>query len=278
MKRKPALIPLLIAFLFLLVLGLQSGYCQLTEDPYILEQGIAYGMSEVAQLTLNIAIPKTDGVFPCIVYIGWGGVASYNTIAAITASEKGYVGVVVDYRRNAKFPIPIADLKCALSWLADNRARFKIDPKRIALAGFHFGGYIALMAAYTKAEVVQDSKCYGNSQNYKVVAVISLAAPTDWSKISDETYYNTLRGEDNKQDFFSKSCPLDYIDSQDPPTLIFHGEIDKDTPAIHAELLDKKLIQEGVPHKYVLLIDQDVHIMEQWQSDLAWEFLANYLK
>ena len=83
MKRKPALIRLLLAFLFLLVLGLQSGYCQLTGDPYILEQGIAYGMSEVVQLTLNIAIPKTDGVFPCIVYIGWGGVASYDTIAAI---------------------------------------------------------------------------------------------------------------------------------------------------------------------------------------------------
>ena len=278
MCRKMFRLSLLMASLFFSLATLQNGYSQMTEDNYKLEQGLIYGMTETDPLTLNIATPNAGGLFPCIVYVGWSGVASYNTIAAINAAEKGYVGVVLDYRRNAKFPIPIGDLKCALSWLAANSATYQIDPTRIALAGFHFGGYIALLAAYTTETQLSNERCENKGRGYTIRAVIALGAPTDWSKVSDETYYGTLRGGDSKQEFFAKSSPLDYIDAKDPPTLIIHGDIDKDTSPINAELLDKKLTQKGVPHQYVLLIDQDVHIMEQWHSELSWEFLMRHLK
>lgn len=269
---------LLMASLFFSLAAPQNGYGQTTEDNYKLDQGIIYGSTDIDPLTLNIATPKAGGPFPCIVYVGWAGVASYNTIAAINAAQKGYVGVVLDYRRNAKFPIPIGDLKCALSWLAANSAAYQIDPTRIALAGFHFGGYIALLAAYTTETQLSNERCGNKGWGYTIRAVVALGAPTDWSKVSNETYYGTLRGEDSKQEFFAKSSPLDYIDAKDPPTLIIHGDIDKDTSPINAELLDKKLTQKGVLHQYVLLVDQDVHVMEQWHSELAWEFLARHLK
>ena len=257
--------------------GPQNAWGQSADETYNLEQGVIYGQTEIDPLTMNIATPAGAGPFACVVYVSWGGVASYNTLAAINAAQKGYVGVVIDYRRNAKYPVPAADVKSALRWIAANGAKYSIDPGRVAVVGFEFGAYLALMAAYTTEAEIPSAQPVKTSP-YKIKAVVSLGAPTDWSTIGDATYYASLRGSQSKEDFFAKASPLSYVDPRDPPTLIFHGEIDKRISPLNGELLDKKLAQAGVPHNYILLKDQDGHIMEEWHSEIVWDFLAKYLK
>ena len=162
-------------------------YCQSLDQPYQLEQGVAYRLTERGPLTIDIAMPGGKGPFPCIVYVGWGGVAAYNTDAAIYATQRGYVGITVDYRRIVEFPMPIADLRCALGWVAANRTRFKVDSSRIALAGFEFGANtIALMVTYTTESNILTDQCENPSQGYRVRAVVSPGAPTDWRTTQDK--------------------------------------------------------------------------------------------
>lgn len=276
MSNKVGALLLAVAVVLLSFAVHQRAYSQANEDTYTFEQGIVYAPGGVDPLTLNVAIPRGDGPFPCILYIGWAGVASYNSIAAIRATEKGYVGIVVDYRRIAAYPIPIADIKSALSWIGSNAAKLKIDRQRIALVGFEFGGYLTLMAAYTTQLEIGSLVNTGVSE-YCVRAVVALAAPTDWRTMHPNAY-DPLKGTTRSEVFFAISSPLVYIDPKDPPTLILHGEIDKDVPPVNAIVLDKKLTEKGVSHEYILLQDQPNQIMEHWQSQVVWDFLAKYLR
>ena len=49
---------------------------------------------------------------------------------------------------------------------------------------------------------------------------------------------------------FSQTCST-YIDSQDPPVLVVHGELDKIVPINQSEILVEALKSEGVPVTFV---------------------------
>ena len=95
-------------------------------------------------------------------------------------ARHGYAVFDVDYRLapQPNWRTATGDVKCAISWVKANAARYEVDSTRIALLGRSAGGHLALLAAYTSGEAALAPSCT-SSPDSSVRAVVALYAPTD---------------------------------------------------------------------------------------------------
>jgi len=85
--------------------------------------------------------------------------------------------VTVDYRVGKEAPAPaaIGDVRCAMSWVKANAAKYNFDMTRVVVYGASAGGHLALMAGYAPASFNPP----GCSDQPKVAAVLDFYGPTN---------------------------------------------------------------------------------------------------
>jgi acetyl esterase/lipase len=156
----------------------------------------------------------------------------------------------VQYRTRARWPAPLADVKCAVRWVKANAARFNVDPDRVALLGRSSGAHLALLAAYTADDARFPAGCFADEGadsaiNERVAAVIASGAPADlrlWSAEPDSPVVQLLGGlPDAIPDAYADAAPVTHVKPDVPPTLVIHGQRDRTVPPNHAELLVNRL-------------------------------------
>jgi len=120
-----------------------------------------------------------------------------------------------------------------------------VDPDRVAMFGWSYGGYAALIAAAREDQIYQ--------------CVISGAPVTD--NIQQLNYYqNRLRGasKTSQVNFWKDSIsPIEVADKVNVPVLLIHGEDDQRVPVSHAKKYVDKLEEYNKNYEYVELQDAD---------------------
>ena len=202
---------------------------------------IAYGsalspktnQTEILRLDRYTPVGDTEKLRPAIVLVHGGGFTGgdknhrYLNRFAITACQRGYVAVSINYRLLASRPrslndilISVADFKAAVRYLRRNAVAFRIDKDRIACLGSSAGAYICLEAAYGNSGA-------GGSGNpgYRddVQVVIDL-----WGALLDPSV----------------------IQANEAPLMIIHGTLDSVVPFANAQNLEKRARSVGLPHEY----------------------------
>lgn len=127
---------------------------------------------------------------PVVVQIHGGGWIrgdrpnSYHSFAALLAA--GMSVVTVEYRnaKDAPAPAAVEDVRCALSWVKKNAAKYNFDPNKVVTYGGSAGGHLALMAAYAPTSFNPP----GCTDQPKVVGVL------DWYGASNVADALTYRG------------------------------------------------------------------------------------
>jgi len=235
------------------------------------ERNIEYDTIDGQKLYLDLAMPKAEGKYPCVVMFHGGawtggsrgdlsvggkdknGKALPSLIEEVAA--RGYVVASVGYRLapKHKFPAQIQDARAAVRFLRANAKQYNIDPDKFAAAGFSAGGHLALLLGM--ADKVEGWDAGSNTdQSAKVQCVVDFFGPTDLSLYSatpslEDAYLVPVFGKDAKTDpkIYQKASPITYASKNTPPTLILHGNFDLIVPIIHSENLVKKLQAEKVP-------------------------------
>ncbi|HEY4380836.1 MAG TPA: alpha/beta hydrolase [Acidobacteriaceae bacterium] len=89
----------------------------------------------------------------------------------------GMAVVAVEYRNAKDAPSPGAmqDVRCAMSWVKKNAAKYNFDANRVVTWGGSAGGHLALMAAYAPTSFNPP----GCTDQPKVVAVIDMYGASD---------------------------------------------------------------------------------------------------
>jgi acetyl esterase len=181
-------------------------------------------------------------------------------------AEQGHVVFSIDYRLGMppRWQDATGDVKCAVGWVKENAGRYGVDPERIALMGRSFGGYVALLAAYTEGDPRLAPSC--DVPDAGVRAVTAFYPATDLTR-SDETQWPWWRpslGDSVKDstgadvDFVAEgerrlASPVSHLDPTDPPTFLTHGGADQWASPEQSELLASRLEESGVPHRLVRL-------------------------
>jgi acetyl esterase/lipase len=209
-------------------------------------------------------------------------------------AREGYVVFDIDYRiaPQPNWQTATGDVKCAVSWVKANAARYGVDAARIALLGRSAGGHLALLAAYSTNEAALPSSC-ASPTDLSVRAVVALYAPTDlqWG-FEHPANERVLDGAGKIRDFtggtpasaaetFRLASATSHVNAQTPPTLLFHGGHDQIVRDENMVLLTERLRQQGVPHRAVL-IPYAQHAFDYnfngWGSQITRQLMSDFLR
>jgi acetyl esterase/lipase len=182
-------------------------------------------------------------------------------------NNQGIALVVLKYRMPHGNPmIPISDAEEAMKTVRRHAVEWHIDRNNVGIMGFSAGGHLASTAAttsgtkQTKVGTV-DIDLEGNVGNY-LNESSAVNAACDWSGPIDLTAMDCgesmKMGENSPEDVLVNSklakepdkylslSANTYVDKNDPPIIIFHGEKDNVVPCCQGKAFFETLKAAGV--------------------------------
>jgi len=226
--------------------------------------------------TCDIYLPRQEQAsYPVVIHIygsAWfsnnsKGSADLGTIVKALLGA-GYAVVCPNHRSSmdAQWPAQIHDIRAVVRFVRGQAEKYKFDPSFIATSGFSSGGHLASITATTSgtkhATVGQvEIDLEGNlgaytSQSSTVNAACDWSGPVDLTAM--DCGQHMQMGDRSPEDILLKSSlaeepdkyrslsAVTYIDKNDPPIIIFHGEKDNVVPCCQGKQFYELLKAAGV--------------------------------
>ncbi len=237
---------------------------------------VNYAGDDQAYHTCDIYLPKQEKAsYPVVIHIygsAWfsnssKGMADLGTIVKALL-DAGYAVVCPNHRSSmdAKWPAQLHDIRAVVRFVRGEAARYKFDTSFIATSGFSSGGHLASITATTSGmttatvgTVTLDLE--GNIGNY-TSQPSNVNAACDWSGPVDLTAMDCgehmQMGDNSPEDVLLASklsqepdkylslSATNYVDPNDPPIIIFHGEQDNVVPCCQGKKFFELLQAAGV--------------------------------
>ena len=237
---------------------------------------VNYAGDDKVYHTCDIYLPKQEKAsYPVVIHIygsAWfsnssKGMADLGTIVK-SLLDAGYAVVCPNHRSSmdAKWPAQIHDIRAVVRFVRGEAKKYKFDTSFIATSGFSSGGHLASITAttsgtkQTKVGTV-DIDLEGTVGNYTNESSVVNAA-CDWSGPVDLTAMDCgehmTMGEnspedvllnaklDKEPDKYLSLSATQYVNKQNPPIIIFHGEKDNVVPCCQGKKFYELLKAAGV--------------------------------
>jgi acetyl esterase/lipase len=206
---------------------------------------VVYATYGSRQMHMDLYLPtRGQGPFPAVVYIhggGWrgGNRSQFGRQAAYMAAH-GFTGVCIEYRFSgeAKYPAAFDDAVAAVRWVRDHAAEYRIDPKRIGIAGGSSGGHLAALLGTMKGHIVQAVAAFNPVLDLPALAHSDPAS----GLISDllGAAYSENPG------LWAEASPITNAGAGSAPFLLLHGDADTMVPYSQSVAMRDKLQAGGV--------------------------------
>jgi acetyl esterase/lipase len=279
------------SFLRPLALAVTAALCTLApaalaEDTnYTHQADVIYGRKYGMALTMEVFKPKEHANGIGIISVLSGGWYSNHPDDASKVRqplllERGYTVFAVNHGSQPKFSIPeiVEDLNRAVRFIRFHAADYGIDPAHLGITGGSAGGHLSLMQGMAGDEGKPDAKDPIDRLSSRVQAVACFFPPTDFLNygkpgeialgrgvlwnfsgafgfVDYDPYWRRfvpITDEEKILALGRQISPITHISSDDPPTLIIHGDKDWLVPIQQSETFIAKLKAAGVEAKLVV--------------------------
>ncbi|MEQ9441744.1 MAG: alpha/beta hydrolase [Cyclobacteriaceae bacterium] len=260
----------------------------------VLHGNIPYNDDTLQKHLLDIYLPpNAQGKLPLVIFVHGGGWLSNDKYADIGYMKKtvaeivssGFALASIDYRfsTQAVFPAQIQDCNRAVSYLYDHADTYGFDPQRFAVMGFSAGGHLASLMGLSNNDQVNAFFMTGTSQSFTFKAVVDFYGPAelilfpgaDDAKSPEGLLIGTAPLA--RPDLAKAASPVTYVDQDDPPFLIIHGEKDALVSPRHSKLLSAWLDAVNVPNELIIVKDAP-HFGEMFDVDAVRNKVVSFLK
>jgi dipeptidyl aminopeptidase/acylaminoacyl peptidase len=208
-----------------------------------------------------ITIPNSKPPYPLVVmphggpfvaenirFDEWSQMLANNGYMVLQPQYRGSTGRGLTFYKSAF--IDGSEAGYAMQDDKDDGAQYLIDqgladPKQLAMFGWSYGGYAALLAAARTPQLYQ---C--------VIAGASVTDPT----MQLNYYKSRLRGSQRESQIKYRNggiSPIKEVAKVNVPMLMIHGDVDQRVPPEHAEKYAEKLQELGKPHELLWLEGAD---------------------
>lgn len=221
---------------------------------------IVYGHKDGMALTMDVFEPKENAKGIGLLFMVSGGWVSAwappeKAVGRFTPLLKaGYTVIAVRHGSSPRYIIPeiAVDVRSALKYVSQHARELNIDPERLGVFGFSAGGHLSLLLG-TRPDA---DKPNGDQDGIPhVAAVVAVFPPTDLAPFVDPASplrerFPALKFEPARANEYS---PLAQVSSDDPPTLLVHGDKDELVPIWHSEKIVAAFDEVKVPNKLVVI-------------------------
>jgi dipeptidyl aminopeptidase/acylaminoacyl peptidase len=170
----------------------------------------------------------------------------YAILAPNVRGSSGYGTAYMNLDNTTKRMDSVKDLAYAVYWLRDQK---KGDPKRVAVYGGSYGGFMVL------ASVTHYPDLW--AAGIDVVGIANFATFVEktgaYRRAHREAEYGNLR---EHRAFFEKISPIHHVDKIKCPMMVIHGANDPRVPIGEAEQIVAALKRRGIPVEYLRYEDE----------------------
>jgi dipeptidyl aminopeptidase/acylaminoacyl peptidase len=170
----------------------------------------------------------------------------YSILAPNVRGSSGYGTAFMNLDNITKRMDSVSDLAYAAHWIREQK---KGDPKRIAVYGGSYGGFMVLAALTHYPDLWAAGIDVVGIANF----VTFLEKTGDWRRAHREKEYGNLS---ENRDFLVSISPLNHVDKIRCPLMVIHGANDPRVPVGEAEQIVAALKQRGVPVEYLRYEDE----------------------
>lgn len=259
---------LIIGVLFVL-LCLAAVVAARADDAYQITPDVVYGHKAGMALTFDVIRPKQLNGAGVLFMMSGGWVSGWVAPEGFVSSsapegakhfrelvDHGYTLFIVRHGSSPQFKVPeaVADVRRAVRYIHLNAEKFGIDPQRIGVCGGSAGGHLSLMLGTASDEGDKSAKDEVDRTSDRVAAVVAYFPPVDlreWvGKMTDRL---PALAFDPKQ--AESISPLLHVSSDDPPTLLIHGDKDDLVKVDNSERILAVFKKEKVPCELIVIPD-----------------------
>ncbi|MCI8598113.1 MAG: alpha/beta hydrolase [Lachnospiraceae bacterium] len=257
---------------------------------------------------LDIYLPNGGNApYPVIIDIfggGWyfGNKSSFKMEPALNLLKRGFAVVSPNYTlsKDAKYPLPIHEIKAAIRYIKAKGEQYGLDTKRIALMGESAGAHIAALCATSASFPVLEDLSMGNAEyDSTVQAVIAVYCPSDLSMFNaqfkamnvtpefedndgPDSFLGVLFGRKSLWEIkeeVDKVNPIRYVSEKCPPFLFLHGSRDRQVPILQSLNLAAEIIQKAGPDKAEHhIIEGAEHNIFDFETDEIYDIEEKFLR
>jgi acetyl esterase/lipase len=249
---------------FLIALLFVGSAARAFAEPTITED-VIYGHKAGMALTLDVVQPDKPNGAGLLYMVSTGWVSNYFPLKkAIADSERqqgrfhvlldgGYTLFMVRHGSAPQFTVPeaVSDVRRAARFIRMHAADWNLDPNRLGVFGNSAGGHLALMLALAGDDGDPDADDPVEREPIHMAAAGIYYAPVDLRPIAGNAELSPALAFDAS--LGESVSPIAQVSSDDPPTLLIHGDKDTTVPMQQSEILYKALEDAGVPTKYIVM-------------------------
>ncbi|HLZ30471.1 MAG TPA: S9 family peptidase [Chloroflexota bacterium] len=162
----------------------------------------------------------------------------------------------------------VADLASAVAWL---RATGRADPKRIAIYGGSYGGFMVLAALTTFPDLWAAGVDLVGISNF--VTFLENTGP--WRRHLREAEYGSLERD---RDFLEQISPINHVEQIRAPLLVIHGANDPRVPIGETEQMVSRLRSLGRTVEFLRLEDEGHQIAKLKNKLVAYPMAVDFLQ
>jgi len=237
--------------------------------------GVEYGRTNNIPLLLDIYTPETPitSPIPAIIWIhggGWAGGDKGNDRWFNYLATHGFFVISINYRLSgvAPFPAAVEDSKCAVRWLRANAEAYNVDPESIGVAGISAGGHLALMVGVADETAELEGNGGWEEFSSRVQAVVSYFGPSDLK--GGTAAIKFIGGNlEEKPEVYKTASPINYVNEDDPPLLLIHGELDTTVPYDHSEQIYQAYQQAGLEAELIKVSNAGHGLRQKTDSPIS---------
>lgn len=255
------------------------------------------------QYAIDVLTPAKQNGRGAIWIVSSGGVS--NREQTLTPSferrvapllKRGYTVFAVIHRSSPQFQLPdyIDDGRHAVRFVRHNAKQYGIDGEQLGIAGSSSGGSIALTVALTGDNGDPITRETVEQEPSRVKAVAAFFPLTDFMNVNEtnQNIVDFMQQQAGKVDpafqfqdvdpktgerkpitsrglmlaVLRATSPITQVGPGDPPTLLIHGDADKNVPVGQSRRLLEKLNAEKVRARLVVREGQG-HAYPGWEED-----------
>lgn len=254
-------------FLFIACL---SGPQLASADPSYVSD-VIYARKDGMALTYDIIRPENPNGAAVIFMMSGGWYSSWTPPSRMAESfsdmlNAGFTMIPVYHGSAPKYKIPdaVQDVSLATLHIKENADDYGIDVNRIGVTGGSAGGHLSLMVGLAKEQVAASSVANDGSMDASLAAIVAYFPPVDFrqseseaagivNEVSMEELYSRFPALSFEEDLIPSVSPITFVDQNDPPTLLIHGDADPLVHVSNSVVMNKKLTENSVETDLIII-------------------------
>ena len=236
-----------------------------------IKSDVVYGHKDGMALVYDVLMPDSANGAAILFMMSGGWYSSWAPPETRARQFKdmldaGFTLIPVYHGSAPRYHVPDAysDVSRAVRHVKLNAVSYGVDVNRIGVTGGSAGGHLSLMLGLDSDTGKNDERDAVMQVDNSVAAVVAYFPPVAFreeeslpvgivNNVAEEELLSRFPALDYDPELVPTVSPILFVDSNDPPTLLIHGDEDPLVDVTHSYAIKEKFEKEGVESELIVI-------------------------